>query len=103
MVIKLSYQWYIDRQDGKGWMKIKGASEAEYTTQITTLDNDGYQYYCAVTTEDGVIFDSDTASLRVLKAAALPDTGDHSLYAAYMALLGLSLLGIASLKRYRKA
>jgi len=50
-----SYQWWINRNDNNGWVEIPGATEASYTTSITTISNNGYRYRCYVSNSEGNI------------------------------------------------
>ena len=45
----LSYQWQVDRRDGKGFVSIPGATGATLTVGPVTGAENGYQYRCAVT------------------------------------------------------
>lgn len=42
----LTYQWYINRNDGRGWVKLQGATNAVYETSAADLVYDGFQYVC---------------------------------------------------------
>lgn len=48
----VTYQWYVDRGDGKGFVAIPGADSAVYTPVVTSADN-GNVYHCVVTNENG--------------------------------------------------
>ena len=95
----LRYQWYIDRNNGNGWRKIDGATGSEYTTSVTEVKNDGFIYYCRVTDASGAYADSDTAELNVSSAPVLPETGDDSAPLLWAALLVMSALGMAYLRK----
>ena len=96
----LTYQWYINRNDGNGWQELPGATGPSYTTSPTDLSNDGYQYYCLVSDVYGEAAESATAVLHVVKAA--PQTGDSSTPFAWLALGLLSLLGATLLWKKRR-
>lgn len=92
----LSYQWYIDRNDGHGWRRMKGATSSAYMTPPTELDNDGFLYRCVIRDAYGSEVASDTAALHVV--IDLPDTGDASepmLYALAMIASAAVLLAYA--------
>lgn len=42
------YQWQIDRNDGKGFVNITGATGATYTTGVTDRDCNGFKYQCVL-------------------------------------------------------
>ena len=96
----LTYQWYINRNDGNGWQELPGATGPSYTTSPTDLSNDGYQYYCLVSDVYGEAAESAIAVLHVVKAA--PQTGDSSTPFAWLALGLLSLLGATLLWKKRR-
>ena len=48
-----TYQWYVDRGDGKGYVPLSGATSAMYETSPVSAANDGYKYICVVTNEHG--------------------------------------------------
>lgn len=96
----LSYQWYIDRNDGNGWCRLKRATGAAYVTSAVELDNDGYQYRCVIKDAYGNEVTSDTAVLHVI--FDLPNTGDEAeplLYALAMILSVAILLYVYAKKR----
>ncbi|HIT69196.1 MAG TPA: InlB B-repeat-containing protein, partial [Candidatus Aphodomonas merdavium] len=93
-----TYQWYVDRGDGKGYVALSGATSAMYETSPVNTANDGYKYICVVTNEHGSAT-SPVFTLRVLGATALPSTGDGAPLAAWAALLALSGCGAALLKK----
>ena len=93
----LTYQWYVDRGDGKGLVELKGAEDASYVTSATNLSNDGYVYVCRITDENGHTVTSEAAVLHVSTLPVLPQTGDSSAPALYLALGMLSVLGLVVL------
>lgn len=89
-----SYQWYVNRNDGQGYVAIAGATGTTYTTSAVTLENDGYTYYCKATNAYGTA-QSQVFTLRVNQSIMMPQTGDD-MPAGLWALL-LSSLGCVSL------
>ena len=77
------YQWFVDRNDGKGFVAIHGAGKESYTTTPTKKENEGYRYFCRVTNIDGFV-DSPIFTLHVVQLDSLPETGDHSNWVYWM-------------------
>ena len=61
----LTYQWKIDRNDGKGFVDIAGANNAFYTTGAADKTCNGFKYQCVISNPGGSVT-SDTATLTVL-------------------------------------
>lgn len=97
-------QWYVNRNDGAGYVPLSGATSMTYTTSPVTLANDGYTYYCEASNAYGM-GQSPIFTLRVAEAAVTPpQTGDSSRTGLWLALLLLSLggLGAAGLAARRR-
>lgn len=60
----VTYQWQIDRNDGKGFVDITGANDATYTTGVTDRDCDGFKYRCVLSNAAGSVT-TDTVVLTV--------------------------------------
>ena len=60
----VTYQWQIDRNDGKGFVDITGANSASYTTGVTDKGCDGFKYQCVIRNAAGSVT-TDTAVLTV--------------------------------------
>ena len=60
----VTYQWQIDRNDGKGFVDITGATGATYTTGVTDKSCDGFKYQCVIRNAAGSVT-TDTAVLTV--------------------------------------
>ena len=90
-------QWYVNRNDGAGYVKLSGATDMTYTTSAVTLDNDGYTYYCEASNAYGM-GQSPIFTLRVSEAAAAtpPQTGDDSHTGLWLALALVSLGGLCA-------
>ena len=90
-------QWYVNRNDGAGYVKLSGATDMTYTTSAVTLANDGYTYYCEASNAYGM-GQSPIFTLRVSEAAAAtpPQTGDDSHTGLWLALALVSLGGLCA-------
>ena len=51
----VTYQWQIDRNDGKGFVNITGATGATYTTGVTDRDCNGFKYQCVLSNAAGSV------------------------------------------------
>lgn len=60
----LSYQWKVDRNDGKGFVVIPEATAASYTIPEVTLTDNLYKFICIVSNQGGEVT-SDSAVLHV--------------------------------------
>ena len=60
----LTYQWQIDRNDGKGFVDISGANSATYTSGVTSADCNGFRYRCVIRNAAGAVT-SDTVALTI--------------------------------------
>ena len=67
----LTYKWQINKNDGKGFVAIEGATSATYTTDVVDVNCNGYKYQCVVSNEGGEVT-SATATLTV----TVPPTSD---------------------------
>ena len=73
----VTYQWQIDRNDGKGFVDITGATGAAYTTGVTDKDCDGFKYQCIISNAAGSVT-TDTAVLTVKGKYTITATaGEH--------------------------
>ncbi len=90
------YQWYIDRNDGKGYVAMDGATAATYTTSKVNTDNDGFTYYCQVSNAYGES-KSPVFTLKVKAKVDVPQTGDEAQLGLWLALMVLSLGGMAAM------
>ncbi len=96
------YQWYINRNNGKGFVPISGATGASYTTSAVTLSNNGYQYYCIATNGYG----SATGPVFTLNVVAQPDvpaTGGNSVPGLWIGIALLSAGSIVLVRRKRRS
>ena len=51
----VTYQWQIDRNDGKGFVNITGATGATYTTGVTDRGCNGFKYQCVLSNAAGSV------------------------------------------------
>ena len=73
----VTYQWRIDRNDGKGFVDIAGANAAGYTTGVTDKDCDGFKYQCVISNPAGSVT-TDTVVLTVKEKYTITATaGEH--------------------------
>lgn len=91
-----SYQWFINRNDGEGYVKLDGATNAVYTTNPVKLENEGFTYYCLVKDETGSKM-TPVYTLRVTPYIEVPDTGDHFSSTAVIILCVAAMMGIVGL------
>ena len=61
----ITYQWKIDRNDGKGFVDISGANSASYTTGVTDKDCNEFKYQCIISNSAGSVT-TDTVTLTVI-------------------------------------
>lgn len=60
----ITYQWQIDRNDGKGWVNIPNATGASYSISVVEIGCNGYRYKCVVSNSVGFI-ESNAVTLTV--------------------------------------
>ena len=75
--MNLNYQWKINRNDGKGFVDIKNANSASYTSGVTDADCNGFQYYCIISNAAGSVT-TDTVTLTVTVQYDILDGADSS-------------------------
>lgn len=90
------YQWFINRQNGRGFVPLSGATSASYTTSVTEEANTGFQYYCRLSNAQGNTV-SPTFTLDVKAATEIPSTGDSARPVLWLAMLVLSAGCMAAL------
>lgn len=95
----LSYQWHVDRKDGKGWIKIDGANGSAYVTSVIDETCDGFEYYCKVTSPNEGDIDSAAAVLHVV---TMPETGDSSGHALWLTIMLMSVFAILVLLKNKE-
>ena len=96
-----AYQWYINRNDGLGYVKIDGATTSTYTTSAVNLANDGYTYYCVASNATGSV-QSPIFTLNVIAKVVIPETGDNSHIGTWFVLMLFSIAGFVVLNSKRQ-
>ena len=71
----VTYQWKIDRNDGKGFVDITGATGAAYTTGVTDKDCNGFKYQCVISNAAGAVT-TDTVVLTVKEKYTITATAE---------------------------
>lgn len=69
----VTYQWMIDRNDGKGFVVIANATGKTYTTSVVDIDCNGFKYKCVITNEGGSV---ETTPVT-LKVTAVEENKDN--------------------------
>lgn len=63
----LTYQWQINRNNGKGFVDITGADKASYTTGVADMLCNGYKYQCLISNSAGSVT-TNAATLTVTES-----------------------------------
>lgn len=63
----LTYQWQINRNNGKGFIDITGADKASYTTGVADMLCNGYKYQCVISNSAGSVT-TNAATLTVTES-----------------------------------
>ena len=63
----LTYQWQINRNNGKGVVDITGADKASYTTGVADMLCNGYKYQCVISNSVGSVT-TNAATLTVTES-----------------------------------
>ena len=63
----LTYQWQINRNNGKGFVDITGADKASYTTGVVDMLCNGYKYQCVISNAAGSVT-TNAATLTVTES-----------------------------------
>ncbi len=90
----LVYQWFVNRNDGAGFVPCAGSNGPTHTTTALKRENNGYQYYCQITCKDGTI---RTATVTLTVENSLPQTGDATNLTLWLALVAMSYGGMLML------
>ncbi len=91
-------QWYVDKGDGCGYVRIKGAICHSYTVKDVTSRMDGYRYRCVIRNSCGIV-ETPTFTLNIACGTlATPKTGDMGLLSPAAAM---GAAAVCMLKRRR--
>lgn len=86
-----SYQWYVDRGDGRDFVAIAGATGPSLTIWPDMGDN-GNRYYCLVMNGHGGV-NSPYFTLCVVRSTLPPKTGDQVSVTLWVCLMALGVAG----------
>ena len=99
----ITYQWYIDRNDGNGWKMLDGFVENTCAVSKVNLNENGFRYYCQIADQYGNLIKSNEAALYVTAIPELPQTGDTSMFMLWIIIGIISLIGILIWKKEHNA
>lgn len=94
------YQWYVNRGDGLGFVRVAGATGPSLTLYPTFADN-GSQYCCRVMNGYGYV-DSGCFTLSVV-GGMVPKTGDQVSVTLWVCLMALGVAGAAAALARRRS
>ncbi len=95
-----SYQWWVDRGDGRGFVPIAGAT-GDSLTIWPDMGDHGNRYYCQAMNGHGGV-DSPYFTLCVVRSTLPPKTGDQVSVTLWVCLMALGVAGVlAALNRQR--
>lgn len=72
-----TYQWQVDRHDGRGFVNVSGSNQATHTTMNMSKKCDGYEYRCVIVAGDETQI-SEPATLHVLTASEMAALSNDS-------------------------
>ena len=75
----VTYQWQIDRNDGKGFADITGANSASYITGVTDKGCDGFQYQCVIRNAAGSVTTAAVTLTVTDKTAPTPTPNPYQI------------------------
>ena len=95
-----SYQWWVDRGDGRGFVPIAGAT-GDSLTIWPDMGDHGNRYYCRAMNGHGWV-NSPCFTLCVVRSTLPPKTGDQVSVTLWVCLMALGVAGVlAALNRQR--
>lgn len=94
------YQWFVNRGDGLGFVRVAGATGPSLTLYPTFADN-GSQYYCRVMNGYGYV-NSGYFTLSVV-GGMVPKTGDQVSVTLWVCLMALGVAGAAAALARRRS
>ena len=86
-----SYQWWVDRGDGRGFVPIAGAT-GDSLTIWPDMGDHGNRYYCRAMNGHGGV-DSHYFTLCVVRSTLPPKTGDQVSVTLWVCLMALGVAG----------
>ncbi len=86
-----SYQWFVDRGDGRGFVPIAGATGTSLTIWPDMGDH-GNRYYCQAKNGYGEV-NSPYFTLCVVRSTLPPKTGDQVCVTLWVCLMALGVAG----------
>ena len=92
-----SYQWQVWNPKTRKWVDLEGYTTAEISRENIEKEWDGAKFRCVITDRAGNTVTSEEATLKVVEN--MPDTGDHSDLALYLAVAALALALMAWLRK----
>lgn len=95
----LNYQWYVNRNDGKGFVPCKNSCAPTYTLK-TKAEQDGYRFCCRVYNDCGSVC-TNIVTLTVNRTT-LPKTGDRALTGLCLIMAVCCMGGAAMCLRGKK-
>ena len=93
------YPWFVNLNDGTGYVPVSGANTASLTITVNDKDN-GNVYLCRVGNANGTVM-SPVFHLEVLSAVDVPPTGDTVNTMLWAALLMLSAAGLLLVRKIK--
>ena len=86
-----SYQWFVDRGDGRGFVPIAGAT-GDSLTIWPDMGDHGNRYYCRAMNGHGGV-NSPYFTLCVVRSTLPPKTGDQVSVTLWVCLMALGVAG----------
>jgi Immunoglobulin I-set domain len=102
----LSYQWQVSTDGGNTWADVPGATQASYTTPVTTLADHGKRYRVVVS-GSGITVTSSAVTLTVTAAVVAPaitvQPGAQSVTAPAAASFSVTATGTALAYQWQRS
>ena len=91
------WQWYVNRDDGRGFLPLEGA-ELPTVEIAADAEMNGWRYFCRAINAGGTA-DSPVFTLEIVPPVDVPLTGDNAQLRQWTALLLMSGAGMLLLKK----
>ena len=75
----LTYQWQIDRNDGKRWVNIDGAIAMNYTTSAVDISCNGFKYQCVLRNSAGSVTSNPAVLTVTENTTPAPGSVDYEI------------------------